>query len=236
MRYGLALLIAAVCAVGWVGVAPVYAQDDAAHADADSDAADAAHADDAGQGDEHAATDHDRNDLSHGNASDAIEDLSELKADLAIWTLVVFLCLLALLAKFAWGPVIGGLDQREQAISDKIDEAKRSAEQAAEQLRQYEAKLAAASEEATAVVAGARKDAEAAKDRIMAEAQTSAERERQRAIEDISAAKNVALQEITERSVDLAEAMASRLLKRELQAQDRAQLVKEALEQLPSRN
>ncbi len=106
-----------------------------------------------------------------------------------------------------------GLEKREQAIADKIDEAQRSAEQAAKQLQQYEAKLAAATEEAREIVAGAKRDAESAKDRIVAEAQEAAERERQRAVEDITAAKNVAIQDITERSVDLAVSMAGQLMR-----------------------
>ena len=65
-----------------------------------------------------------------------------------------------------------------------IDDAKQSAEKAATQLKEYEAKLAAAGEEARDMVSQARKDAEAAKERIVAEAQDAAERERQRAVAD----------------------------------------------------
>ena len=48
------------------------------------------------------------------------------KSDLAIWTAVVFLVLLAILWKFAWGPIAEGLDKREQEIADQIAEAERS--------------------------------------------------------------------------------------------------------------
>ena len=40
--------------------------------------------------------------------------------DLALWTAVVFLVLLAILWRFAWGPVAGGLDKRERQIADQI--------------------------------------------------------------------------------------------------------------------
>ncbi|MEX0819655.1 MAG: F0F1 ATP synthase subunit B [Pirellulaceae bacterium] len=179
---------------------------------------------------------HDPYDLSHMNAGPKLNQPDEFRSDLAIWTFVVFLCLLLILGKFAWGPVTDGLDRREQAIAAMIEEAKQGQEKAAQQLKQYEAKLAAAGEEARELVTQARKDAEAAKDRILAEAQVAAERQRQRAIEDIHVAKNVALQEMTEKSVDLAVNLAGRIVRQQLNAEDHSRLIREAMDQLPSHN
>lgn len=184
----------------------------------------------------HGGGHHDPTDLSHQNATPSLESFSEIKSDLAIWTFVLFLCLLGVLAKFAWGPLVAGLEKREQAISAKIEEAQHSAEQAAKQLQQYEAKLAAATEEAREIVSQARRDAEAAGERIVSEAQDVANRERERAVEDIRTAKSVAVQEISERTVDLAVAMAGQLIRREVSAGDRSQLIREALDQLPGSN
>jgi F-type H+-transporting ATPase subunit b len=165
-----------------------------------------------------------------------MEDPSQFRSDLAIWTFVVFLCLLLILGKFAWGPIMEGLEKREQSIAAMIDEAMRGQEKAAEQLKQYEAKLAAAGEEARELVTQARKDAEAAKERILAEAQQAASRERQRAIDDIRVAKNVALDEITARGANLAVDLAGRIVRQQLNPEDHQQLIREAMDQLPSRN
>ena len=165
-----------------------------------------------------------------------LEDPTEFRSDLALWTLVVFLLLLGLLLKFAWRPIIDGLEKREHAIAAMINDAKLSAEKAAEQLAQYEARLAAASAEAQQIISRAQKDAEAAKDQIVAEARAAAKKERDRAVADIENAKNSALQEMTRKSVDLATVMASRIVRRQLQPEDQAQLIREALDQLPSRN
>jgi F-type H+-transporting ATPase subunit b len=178
----------------------------------------------------------DSTDLSHANASAKLNEPDEFKSDLAIWTFVVFLGLLLILGKFAWGPVMDGLDKREQTIASMVDEAKRGQEQAAEQLRQYEAKLAAAGEEARELVAQARKDAEVAKDRILVEAQQAADRQRQRAIEDIQVAKDVALREITERGADLAVNLAGRIVRQQLRAEDHSLLIQEAMDQFTNRN
>ncbi len=205
---------------------------DAVHADGAEAHGDAAHSEHGGGHGGH----HDPTDLSHQNAGPQLEDPSQFRSDLAIWTFVVFLCLLLILGKFAWGPVMDGLEKREQSIAAMIEEAKQGQEKAAEQLKQYEAKLAAAGEEAQRLVAQARKDAEAAKERILAEAQQAASRERQRAVEDIQVAKNVALQEITKTGVDLAVNLAGRIVRQQLKAEDHSQLIREAMDQLPSRN
>ena len=42
---------------------------------------------------------------------------------LYIWTILVFLVLLALLAKFAWGPLLEALARREAAIRKSLDDA-----------------------------------------------------------------------------------------------------------------
>lgn len=186
--------------------------------------------------DAHGGGHHDTTDLGHQNSGPDLEDPSQWKSDLAICTFLVFLCLLALLSKFAWQPIMDGLATRERAIAANIEEAKRGAERAAEQLRQYEAKLAAAAEEAREIVAQARRDADAARERILAEAQDASQRERQRAIDDINAAKTVALQEMTQKSVDLAVTLAGRMIQKQLRPEDHAQLIRETLNQFPSRN
>ena len=231
-----------VCAVLAALAASTCCMAQEAHS-SDSDAASEAEASDAHSTEEHADADdhggsehHDPYDLSHQNAGAQLEDPSEFKSDLAIWTFLLFLCLLAVLAKFAWGPIVAGLDKREQGIAAKIEEAQHSAKQAAKQLQQYESQLAAATEEAKEILAEARRDADSARERIVAEAQEAAGRERDRAIDDIKSAKQVAVQEITERSVDLAVAMAGQLIRREVNADDRAKLVRDALDQIPSQN
>ncbi|MGE0756123.1 MAG: F0F1 ATP synthase subunit B [Pirellulaceae bacterium] len=230
-------------APGHTGTSEAVAEKAASDAEHSAPAA-GAHAEAADAHAEHAAGDHggghgahhDPTDLSHANAGPQLEDPSQWKSDLAIGTLLVFLGLLILLTKFAWRPIMDGLEKREAAIAANIEEAQRSADKAAAQLRQYEAKLAAAAEEARNIVGQARKDADAARERILAEAQEAAQKERQRAIEDITGAKNQALQEMTQKSVDLAVVLAGRMVRRQLTQQDHAELIREVLDQFPSRN
>ncbi|HEX5033834.1 MAG TPA: F0F1 ATP synthase subunit B, partial [bacterium] len=173
-------------------------------------------------------------DLSHANATPGLSDPTAFKSDAAIFTFVIFLVLLAILTKFAWKPIAHGLEAREKGIEDKIEQARIAAEKATEQLREYEARLASATQEAQQIVGEARKTAEGAKEKILADAQALAQREREKAVADISAAKNQALREIAEKSVDTAIGLARNIIRREVRPGDHEQLIQDALKQFPN--
>jgi F-type H+-transporting ATPase subunit b len=117
-----------------------------------------------------------------------------------------------------------------------IDDARLAQEQAEAQLRSYEAKLAAATEEARAMVAQARQDAANARERDMAAAKEEAEKLLQRAKSDIEAGKQAALQEIAAKSVNTAIALASNIVRREVKPEDHDRLVSDALGQFSKLN
>lgn len=196
------------------------------------------HDDHAAHGDHgsHGGHGHDPHDLSEGDGSPTLTKPDDLKFDLAIYTAVVFFLLLALLGKFAWGPICHALEAREHAIAAQIEEARVNAEKAAESLRQYEARLLAAADEARDLISQARREAEAAKESIVAEAQAAAQRERERAVADITAARDLALREIAQRSVDTAISLAGQIVRRELKPQDHQGIIREVLDTLPSQN
>ncbi len=156
--------------------------------------------------------------------------------DLAIFSAILFSILLAILWKFAWGPISDGLEKREKSIADQIDSANAAAEKSARLLADHEAKMATASDEANQILATARKEAEVVKERIVSQANEEAERQRQRAISDIEAAKNQAVRALAQASVDSAVALAGRLVGEELDAQRHAKLIENSLDQFQSSN
>ena len=156
--------------------------------------------------------------------------------DLALFTGLVFLLLLLILWKFAWGPILAGLAAREDGIAANIDQAEQDAEAAAAKLQEYEAQLTAAAEEARTIMAKAQEDAQAAADTIVAEAKEAAQRQRDRAVADIETAKNVALGEVAEKSVDIALGLAGNIVRRQLTAEEHSELIRETLGKFPSNN
>ncbi len=211
------------------------------------------HSDDAG--DEHASGEHDEadhsdehddshsgghdahdNDPTHANMSDDGTSLVEFRADMALFTAVVFLLLLAGLMAFAWKPIMEGLEKRESRIAGNIQKAEADAASAAAKLAEYEQKLASATEEAQAIVSTARKDAEAAGQKIVAAAQEEAARLQERATGEIESAKKVALNELASQSTSIAMSVAGRVVGREVNADDHNSLIQEMLSKLPSSN
>jgi F-type H+-transporting ATPase subunit b len=149
----------------------------------------------------------------------------EVRVDTLIFSLIIFLGLAAVLLKFAWKPIMEGLDAREKRIADDIENARLAKEQAQTQLVAYENQLAGASDEAAAVIAEAKVNAITAKDKIMAEAAAEAQRTRDRALAEIESAKNAAVRELAETSVDSAVDLAGSIVGRSLNKQYHAEFI-----------
>ena len=213
-----------------------HAEDGHGHDGHDDEHAADSHGDD-GHGDSHGGGHghghgHDESNLVHGNASTGLKDILEFKPDLAVFSLLVFTLLVLALWKFAFGPIISGLNAREQNIQSQIATAKEAAGKAEAMLADYEAKLANAANEANEIVAEGRRDAETTRDRIVAEAEEAAQREKERAINEIEIAKNAALQAVAEQATDMAVGLAGDIIGSELDRDDHEQLIQQALSNL----
>jgi len=82
-----------------------------------------------------------------------------LKGDLALWSLVVFFLFLLVLGKFAWKPMIEGLDKREAGIRSAIAEAEQNRKKAEAMLADYQRQLREAEQHVQSMIAEARRDA-----------------------------------------------------------------------------
>lgn len=149
-----------------------------------------------------------------------------------VWTLVIFLAVILVLGKFAWGPMLSGLQRREQFIRDSLEQAKRDREQAEAQLEEYNKKLDTATADALKVVEEGRRDAEVVKERIEEKARSEADQMVDRAKREIDLAKQAAIKELYETSITLGSDIASRVLKREMNAQDHEDLIAESIDHL----
>ncbi|HYW81287.1 MAG TPA: F0F1 ATP synthase subunit B [Thermoguttaceae bacterium] len=176
---------------------------------------------------------------SHGGGEVDTNPL-EFKKDLALWTGVVFLILLAVLWKFAWGPIREGLERRESGIANQIAEAEQANQRAKELLDQYEKKLTASKDEVREILEKGRRDAEKTGRDIVEQARAGAEAEQRRAIQQIDAATSAALKELAEKGADLAVSLAGKIVRAELKPSDHAKLIRQTVadfaQQSPSEN
>ena len=157
------------------------------------------------------------------------------REDLALWTLVVFLVLLAVLYKFAWGPISQALDARERRIAEQIDAAQRTNEEARALLAQYQERLNQAQAEVRAILDEARRDAQHTQQEMLAKARQDAQAELARARREIETATAAALEELGRASAELAVELAGKIIRAQLQPADHARLIEEALRSFPNR-
>ena len=150
-------------------------------------------------------------------------------ADLALWSLIVFVLFLFILKKFAWLPMIEGLDKRESGIRKAITDAEEARRKSQALLADYEQKLKTAEQTVQAMVAEARRDAERTGQDLISSAQREVEAVRDRAKDDIRQAKDTALSEVFKQmNVQIVKAT-EHVLGRALQDGDQDRLVDEAL-------
>ena len=163
-------------------------------------------------------------DAEHG-AGAAGGGLFDINVGLSLWTVVVFMALLAILWKFAWGPILGAVQAREEHIQRTLDDSARQRKEAADLLEEHRRRLAEGRRHAQEIIA----EGKAAGEKLRREIEEKAREEGQamvaRARSDIQREKESALAEIRRETVDLALAVAAKLLHQKLDGDRDRQLV-----------
>lgn len=149
---------------------------------------------------------------------------------------IVFLILVTILYKKAWGPILKGLQDRENKIKGDLESAEKASTEAAQTLDAYRKQLAEAQTEAGRVIEQARRDAEQVAAKLKAETESEIRQIKDRAQRDIAAAKEQAVNEIYAQTARLSTAIAGRILQREINPADQEQLVQASLAELTKVN
>ncbi len=165
----------------------------------------------------------------HLGTEGASDDPAEFKGDLAIYTFLVFGLLLALLYKFAWGPVTEGLERREASIRDNIAGAEAARLKAEKMLAEHAAKLEKVQDEVREILAEARRDAEHTKNDIVATAQKEADANRLRAVQEIERARDQAVDDLFGHMAKCVNEATEQVIGRALTGADNDRLIEEAL-------
>ncbi len=151
---------------------------------------------------------------------------------LFIWTILTFLVLLYLLAKFAWRPLLTALESRQEGIRkslDDADQAKRELEQVQKESNRIVMKARA---DADAIIASSRADAAKLQDELKQKARAEADGIVQNAQKEIQRQTEQSLSQIREEAVDLSLMIASKLIQKNLSAEDNDKLIENALSQV----
>ena len=152
----------------------------------------------------------------------------------SVWVLIIFVVMLAILYQTAWKNVLSGLKAREERIRRDIADAEAARTRAEATLKEYNTQLATAENRVRDMLAKAAAEGEQIAAGIRSRAQQEAEETRERALRDIDAARDQAVSQVHEQAAVLATAVAEKILRRELNADDQRELVTQSLNELPA--
>ena len=155
-------------------------------------------------------------------------------AGLMFWTLLIFLVLLVILAKFAFKPLTAAVEAREAALEKAIKDAQADREAAAKHLAEQTKALDAARAEAQRMVAESRTTGEKLRNEMLEQTKHQQAELLERARVEIDNERKRAIADLRREAVELAVAGASKVIERNLDDQTNRKLVESFLATVPS--
>lgn len=155
-----------------------------------------------------------------------------VNAGTIIAQLIIFLILLALLRKFAWGPLMGIMKQREEHIASEIETAEKNRAEAQEYLAQQQSELKKTREEAQSMIENAKQLGENQGKEIIAAAKEEAERIKKEAVAEIGREKEAAINSLKEQVASLSVMIASKVIEKELDEKAQEALINDYLKEV----
>lgn len=160
---------------------------------------------------------------------DAPAGLLDVNGGLMFWTLLIFIALMFILSRYAFGPITAAVEARERALEEAIQAAKRDREEASAMLEQQRLQIEAARNDAQRLIADGRASGEKLRADMLEETRQQQQELLDRARREIGAERDRAIQELRTEAVDLAIAGASRVIEKNLDDTSNRQIVEKFL-------
>ena len=141
--------------------------------------------------------------------------------------LIAFILLILIVFFLGYKPVKKMLQARRDAVGKMIDDAKKDQAEAHKAALAIDQTIAEGKEEAARIIAEAKSQAEFQAKQILDSAHAEAMAKRQRADEDIEAAKRASIESTRREMVDVAMMASAKLLGREVNDKDNERLVRD---------
>lgn len=158
----------------------------------------------------------------------------QLNLGTSFWTLVIFFTLLFVLVKWAFPPILGYAQAREERIQKAMDDARQAREEAQLALEEQRRELAKAREESVRIIAQGKQDAETLRQELIARTHEEQRELIERVKRDIERERDQAVESVRREAVEIAMAAASRLLHRRVDAEEDRRLIREFLDETES--
>ena len=150
----------------------------------------------------------------------------------ALYQLVLFFVLLALLRKFALAPLLGVMEARQNKIANDIASAEKNREEAIKLIEEQKAQLQAARTDATKIIENARLSAEKQAEDIVAKAMAEAEQFKKNAQTEITREKEQAMASVRDQVAALSVMLATKIIEKELDNNQQEKLVSDFLKEV----
>jgi F-type H+-transporting ATPase subunit b len=153
---------------------------------------------------------------------------------LMFWTLLIFLVLLVILARFAFKPLTAAVEAREHALEEAIRQANAARDDANKLLAEQTKALETARVEAQRVIAEGRVTGEKLRNEMLEQTKQQQHELLERARAEIDTERKRAIADLRREAVELALAGASKVIERNLDDQTNRKLVESFLATVPS--
>ncbi|MCH5464703.1 F0F1 ATP synthase subunit B [Levilactobacillus tujiorum] len=150
----------------------------------------------------------------------------------SIFYVVCFLLLMWIVKVLAWKPVTKMMQDRADKISNDIDSAENSRNEAADLVQKRQTALANSRSEAQTIVNDAKTNGQQQREQIVTQAQADVQTLKQNAQKDIEQERQDALVNARNDVADLSIEIASKIIQRELKADDQKALIDSYIEGL----
>lgn len=155
--------------------------------------------------------------------------LVQLDPGLFVWTILTFLLLFAVLAKFAWKPLLKMLKDREDFIKSSLEDAETAQQELARLNSERKEILNKARGEAQTILSQGKVAANKLKEETLNDAKEKAKAIVNDAEKQIQVEKDKAIAEIKGEVVNLSLSVAEKLIKKNLSVDDNKALIDESL-------
>ena len=153
----------------------------------------------------------------------------------AIAAILIFGLLLFVLGKWAWGPVVRQLQDREQDVIATIESTHRHQQEAEELLEQYKGKIENADSEAEEILERSVENAGVEGEKIIEAARQEARESVKRGLAEIKQAKRQAIREMRDATAELATEIAGAIIDDSLTPQVHDHLVDASIKAIGQR-
>jgi len=156
--------------------------------------------------------------------------LVQLDPGLFVWTILTFLVLLGVLAKFAWNPLLKMLKDREEFIRSSLDDAEKAKVELERLNLEGEDIVNRARSEAQTILSEGKAAASKLKDETLNAAKDQAKSILSDAEKQIRIEKDKAIEDIKSEVVDLSLSVVTKLIKKNISREDNQALIDDSLE------